>query len=246
MFFGFSSWAKPGLTLPGSEHVEAPLIYADVLYPPETLGQDCPTAAGLRFWVQNDAFHSSQFEEKSRGAMVLAAFHWGQFLTLSNCSAMPRESRPTAHAPRDQEEPRTEGILFLCTTSTAWLCYTCPLPLGDQGCCSCPWWHEVGCKCCSHSVPKDGKITITHIYMHLHFKYLTRQLGKIFLINLYPEAQNTIFFLIILSSISRRADCCTNLIRTFKKPIVILEDLSLSQIASFQVNTSPWPLQKNL
>lgn len=74
------------------------------------------------------------------------------------------------------------GSLLLWTTSTAWLCFTWPLPLVDQGCCSCPWWHGVGCNCCSHPVPKDGKITITHMYMHLHFEYLTRQLfmGKIF------------------------------------------------------------------
>lgn len=71
-------------------------------------------------------------------------------------------------------------------------------------------------------------------------------MGKIFLINLYPEAQNLIFLLIILSSISRRAVSCNNLIRPFKKPTVILEDHSLPQIVSFQANTSPWPLQENL
>lgn len=101
--------------------MEAPLIYPVVLHPPETLGWDSSTAAGLRFWVQNYAFHSSQFEEKSRGATALAAFHCSQILTLSNFPAMPREKQthttstgsphvPSDQAPADLEEPRAEGI----------------------------------------------------------------------------------------------------------------------------------------
>lgn len=188
-FFGFSSWAKPCLALPGSEHMEAPLIYPDVLHAPETLSQDSPTASGLRFWVQNYTFHSGQFGEKSRGATVLAAFHWSQILTLSNFPAMPREKQAHTTAtgspqlPSDQAQltrrSQGQGGSLLWTTSTAWLW---PLPRVGQSCCSCPRWHEVGCKCYSHRVPKDGKITITHMYMHLHFEYLTRQLfmGKIF------------------------------------------------------------------
>lgn len=67
--------------------------------------------------------------------------------------------------------------------------------------------------------PRMGKITLTHMYMHLHFEYLTRQLcmGKIFLINLYPKAQNLIFLLIILPSISKRVVSHNNFIRPFKK-----------------------------
>lgn len=81
------------------------------------------------------------------------------------------------------------------------------------------------------------------MYMHLHFEYLTRQLcmGKIFLINLYPKAQNLIFLLIILPSISKRVVSHNNLIRPFKKSTVILEGLSLPQIVSFKTNTSPQP-----
>lgn len=120
-FFEFFSWAKPCLALPGSEHMEVPLIYHGVLHPPETVGQDSPAAAGLRFWVQNYAFHSSQFEEKSRGAMAMAAFHCSQILTSSNFPGMPREEHthttstgsphpPSDQAPVDQEEPRAEGI----------------------------------------------------------------------------------------------------------------------------------------
>lgn len=124
--------------------MEAPLIYPDVLQPPAALGQDSPSAAGLSFWVQSYTFYSSQVEEKSREAMVLATFHWSHVLTLSNFPAIQERNRPTPHAlghhmlpvTRLQLTRRSQGqrwSLLLWTTSTAWLCLTWALPLVDQG-----------------------------------------------------------------------------------------------------------------
>lgn len=64
-------------------------------------------------------------------------------------------------------------------------------------------------------------------------------MGKMGLINLNPKAQNLIFLLTILSSISKRVVSRNNLTGPFKISTVILEGLSLPQTVSFKVKAQP-------